>query len=255
MNTFYYIALGVLIFALIVSWPWLKSLRQRLVVPQHEWALHFENGVYQGVLETGITVLWGRGHEVTRLDRRWRELTVTGQEFLTVDRAGVKVSGVVRYRIVDGLRFLTESQFPEVTLHTATQMALRDVIGVLGVEAVLERQADLGSQLKELVAPVGSQIGIEVEAVVARDLMLNGDLKRAYQASLVAKQEALAELEKARGEAAALRVMANGARVFEKNPALMQLRTLEAVSKLGEGYNNHLVLGSLDSLLSAVKEK
>ena len=85
--------------------------------------------------------------------------------------------------------------------------------------------------------------------------MLNGDLKRAYQASLVAKQEALAELEKARGEAAALRVMANGARVFEKNPALMQLRTLEAVSKLGEGYNNHLVLGSLDSLLSAVKGK
>lgn len=245
----------MLVFALAMSWSWIRSLRTRLIVEQHELVLHFKNGVFQSLLETGVTILWGHGHTVTRLDRRWQELTVSGQEFLTVDRAGIKVSGVVRFRITDGQRYLTESQNPEATLHAATQMALRDVIGVLGLEVVLEKQADLGPQLKELVAPVGKQVGIEVETVVARDLMLNGDLKRAYQASLIAKQEALAGLEKARGEAAALRVMANGARVFDKNPALMQLRTLEAVSKMGEGYNNHLILGSLDSLLTAVKEK
>ena len=49
--------------------------------------------------------------------------------------------------------------------------------------------------------------------------MLAGDLKKAYQATLSAKQEALAGLEKARGEAAAIRVKANAARVYEKNPA------------------------------------
>ena len=255
MNIYQYILLGALLLMLWKGRLWLSQLRQRFVVKQHELALHFKDGIFQGVLETGATVLWGAGHEVRTLDCRWQELTVSGQEFLTIDRAGVKVSGVVRYRIVDGERYLTESQNPEGTLHAAIQMALRDVIGKLGLEAVLERQTDLGPELTELVVPVGKQVGIKVETVVARDLMLNGDLKRAYQASLLAKQEALAGLEKARGEAAALRVRANGARVLEKNPGLLQLQTLEAVAKLGEGYNNHLIMGSLDSMLSTVKEK
>lgn len=253
MNEWIMIGTGALGVALLVAWRVVLDFCQRMVVEQYELALHFRDGVYQGLLETGVTILWGRRHEVTRLDRRWQEAVVQGQEFLTADRAGVKVSGVVRYRIVDGLRFLTESVNPLGTLHAATQMALRDVIGVLGVEAVLERQSDLGPRLKELVASVGAEIGIEVVAVVARDLMLNGDLKRAYQASLVAKQDALAALEKARGEAAAMRVMANGARVFEKNPTLLQLRALDVVGKAGEGYNNHLVIGSLETLMSAIK--
>ncbi|WP_411846244.1 slipin family protein [Roseibacillus persicicus] len=253
MNIWNLMEWGALALALIVVWRMVSDFRKRVVVEQHELAMHFRNGVFRGLLEPGVSILWGRGNEVTRLDRRWQEMVVQGQEFLTADRAGVKVSGVVRYRIVDGLRFVTESANPVGTLHAATQMALRDVIGVLGLEAVLERQADLGPQLKELVQSVGQQIGIEVETVVARDLMLNGDLKRAYQASLVAKQEALAALEKARGEAAAMRVMANGARVFEKNPTLLQLRALDVVSKAGEGYNNHLVIGSLETLMSAIK--
>ena len=255
MNLFYGIGLGAFVLALILGRHWLSAFRQRIVVEQHELVLLFKNGVFKGLLEAGATVLWGRGYTVTRLDSRWQEMVVQGQEFLTADRAGVKVSGVVRYRIIDGLRYLTESVNPTGTLHAATQMALRDVIGVLGVESVLERQTDLSLQLKELVAPIGEKMGVEIDFVMARDLMLNGDLKRAYQAGLVAKQEALAALEKARGEAAALRVMANGARVFEKNPALMQLRALEAVSKMSEGYNNHLVLGSMNSLLSGFQEK
>ncbi|MEM9080370.1 MAG: hypothetical protein AAGC74_06720 [Verrucomicrobiota bacterium] len=63
----------------------------------------------------------------------------------------------------------------------------------------------------------------------------------------------MARLEQARGEAAAMRVTANAARLYEKNPALLQLRALDAVKQLGEGYNNHFVMGSLDSLLQMVK--
>ena len=146
---------------------------------------------------------------------------------------------------------LAGARSPETTLHTATQIALRDVVGSQGVDSILERQAELSQQLTELVRPVGEQIGIEVQSLVVRDLMLNGDLKRAYQASLVAKQESLAELEKARGEAAALRMMANGARVFEKNQALLQLPALEIVGEAGS--SNQLIIGSLENLMSAIK--
>jgi len=55
-----------------------------------------------------------------------------------------------------------------------------------------------------------------------------------------ARQEGLAALERARGETAALRNLANAARLVSDNPALMQLRLLQVV---GEQSGNTVVLG------------
>ena len=92
------------------------------------------------------------------------------------------------------------------TLYSAVQLALRDVVGTVGVEGVLERKKDFSEQLKTLVAPVAAKLGYELDAVLIRDLMISGDLKRVYSEAITAKQEALVSLEKARGEAAAMRV-------------------------------------------------
>ena len=55
-----------------------------------------------------------------------------------------------------------------------------------------------------------------------------------------AKKQGLAALEKARGEAAALRNLANAAKMIEGNPNLMQLRLVQALS---EASGNTLILG------------
>ena len=138
------------------------------------------------------------------------------------------------------------------TLYSAVQMALRDVVGGLGIEAALERNDDFAHQLKELVTPVAETLGYELDAVLIRDLMPSGDLKRVLTQVMTAKQEALAGLEKARGEAASMRVMANAARAFEKNPALLQLRFLQTLEN-STGYNNQLIMGSLDPLMGFLK--
>jgi len=69
-----------------------------------------------------------------------------------------------------------------------------------------------------------------------------------------AKQEALAGLEKARGEAAAIRVMANTARVLERTPVLLQLEFLKTLEKTGAGYNNQLIMGPLEPLMGFLKK-
>ena len=56
-----------------------------------------------------------------------------------------------------------------------------------------------------------------------------------------ARQEGLAALEKARGESAALRNLANAARMLDNNPSLLQLRALLAVS---EGAGNSVVFSA-----------
>ncbi len=56
------------------------------------------------------------------------------------------------------------------------------------------------------------------------------------------KQEGQAALERARGESAALRNLANAARLLEGNPALLNLRLMQSLSA-AQSAGNTLVLG------------
>lgn len=77
--------------------------------------------------------------------------------------------------------------------------------------------------------PVGA-LGLRLLAADIKDIMFPGELKRIFAQVVQAKQEGLAALEKARGETAALRNLANAARAVADNPALLQLRMLQAVA-------------------------
>jgi hypothetical protein len=77
--------------------------------------------------------------------------------------------------------------------------------------------------------------------VALRDLTLPGDLKKAFSQVAQARQEGLAALERARGETAALRNLANVAQLMERHPSLLQLRLLQTIS---ERSGNTVVVGS-----------
>jgi regulator of protease activity HflC (stomatin/prohibitin superfamily) len=74
-----------------------------------------------------------------------------------------------------------------------------------------------------------AELGLEVHDVQVRDLMLAGNLRSAFADVVVARQQGLAALEKARGETAAIRNLANSAELMERHPGIMQLRLLQAV--------------------------
>ena len=73
--------------------------------------------------------------------------------------------------------------------------------------------------------------------------MFPGNLKQLFAQVAVAKQEGLASLERARGETAALRSLANAAKMMDDNPNLYNLRLLQV---LGESSGNTVVVGSSD---------
>jgi regulator of protease activity HflC (stomatin/prohibitin superfamily) len=87
----------------------------------------------------------------------------------------------------------------------------------------LNQRLEIGAQLLARVKPEAAKIGINVHAVEVKDVTFAADLKRAFADVLKAKQEGQAALERARGESASLRNLANVARVLEGNPALMNL--------------------------------
>jgi regulator of protease activity HflC (stomatin/prohibitin superfamily) len=83
-------------------------------------------------------------------------------------------------------------------------------------------------------------MGLSLLEVEIKDVMFPGELKKIFTQVVKARQEALAALERARGETAALRSLANAAHLIERNPALMQLRLLQVV---GQNTGNTVVLG------------
>ena len=80
--------------------------------------------------------------------------------------------------------------------------------------------------------------------------MFPADLKRSFAEVTRAKKEGEAALEKARGESAALRNLANAAKLLEKNPMLLRLRALASIDAAGKTVGNTLVLGMPQEILS-----
>lgn len=217
------------------------------VIQDHETALLFQHGRYLRVLEAGKHRLWASGHEVKRVDNREQMLLVQGQELLTADQVVLKVSAVATFRVADALTMHRATQDAAAVLYNEVQLALRQIVAADTAEAFLQQKAGHGAKLLELIADRAQSLGLKVDRIDIRDVMLPADLKRSFMSALQQRQEAQAGLEKARAETAALRTLANAAKLMRDNPELLQLRYLQTLQEVGTGVGNTLVLGLTDS--------
>jgi regulator of protease activity HflC (stomatin/prohibitin superfamily) len=204
---------------------------RRVHIRETEVGLRYRRGRFERLLEPGGHWLLGPGLSVERMDARRRLLLVGSQEILTSDSVQIRLSGVVAFRVVDPARALHEVENYEQELYVATQLALRTAVGEATVEDLLEGRLNLGERLTELVAERAPALGIEVFEIDVRDVMLPGEVKTAFAEVLRARAEGRAALERARGESAALRNLANAARLIDGNPALMNLRLLQTIAQ------------------------
>jgi len=201
--------------------------------------LLYHKGKFVEVLSAGHYVRWGRHFTLTAFDLRKASLFIAGQDVLTADNVSLKLSLFVNYQVVQPLKAAHETQSWYEDLYHATQVALRAVVGGVAVEALLNQRLEIGAQLLARVQPEAAKIG--VHSVEVKDVMFPADLKRAFAEVLKSKQEGQAALERARGESAALRNLANAAKLLEGNPALMNLRLMQSLSA-AQTAGNTLVL-------------
>jgi regulator of protease activity HflC (stomatin/prohibitin superfamily) len=226
----------------IIGLPWLFKFRRAFLVPEGYAGLLYQKGKFLEVLRAGEHIRWGRKFTLGVADLRKTSLLVAGQEVLTSDNVGIKASLLVTYQLNDPVKAAHETQNWQGDLYNAAQIALRAVAGGVTIEALLGQRLDIGAQLLASVQPDAVKVGINVTAVEVKDVSLPNDLKRAFADVLKAKQEGHAALERARGESAALRNLANGARVLDGNPALQNLRLMQSLTAAQHG-GNTFVLG------------
>lgn len=219
-----------------------KKYRHAFLVSEGYAGLLYHQGKFVEVLGAGRHIRWGRYFTLSFQDLRKTAQLVAGQEVLTADNVALKLSLLITYQVTDPAKATHETQNWTSDLYNAAQLALRAVVSGIAVEALLSQRIEIGAQLLARVQSRADKIGIHVHSVEVKDVMFPAELKRAFAEVLKSKQEGQAALERARGESAALRNLANAAKLLEGNPALMNLRLMQSLSA-AHNAGNTLVLG------------
>jgi regulator of protease activity HflC (stomatin/prohibitin superfamily) len=219
----------VIVVSLILLFLFLGA--RRFIVFEFERAILFKRGKYHHTLEPGTHWYLTPIHTIRKMDMRSRSIPIPGQEVLSSDNIGIKISLIGTYKIDDPVKATIEVNDCHQATYLELQVNLRDVVGAIPIDEFLSRRQDIGKQIFERSKDSLSKFGVLLEDVSIKDIMFPGDLKQIFAQVVNARNEGLAALERARGESAALRNLANAASAFEKNPGLLQLRTLQAIER------------------------
>ena len=197
-----------------------------ITIPARHAAVAYRAGQSVGVLPSGrVRRRWR--HSYVLVDLRERHQVVPPQDIPSADGLGVRVSAVVRWVVADPVAGLEVSQSPVDVLHVAVQLALREVVAGLAATELVP--ALRGIDVTDAVGTATASVGIAVLGVAVRDVVLPHDLRAATAELVTARLRGAAALESARSETAALRSLANGAKLLDEHPALAHLRMIQAV--------------------------
>jgi regulator of protease activity HflC (stomatin/prohibitin superfamily) len=212
---------------------------RRVVIREHQTGLLFRRGHLARTLDAGAYWIGRPALRLVVVDTRPRIVSTAGQEVPVKDGTPIRATLAIRYRVADPAAALAGAASWEESLYLDAQLALRDLAATLDVDELVERRGRLGVDLTAAVAARAAALGLEIEAVHVKDLTFPAPIKDAFARVVEARKGAVVAMERARGETAAMRHLANAARAFEGNPGLAMLRTLQA---LDHGRNT-VVLG------------
>lgn len=203
------------------------------------------DGKHVATLAPGRYALWKNvaAVKVVTLDMRETVLDVSGQEIMTADKVTLRLNAGATYRIVDPGRAISATDDVRQALYREVQHALRAAVGGRELDALLAGKDEAAREVEQALSSRAGELGLTINSVGIRDLILPGDMKDLMNKVTEAKKAAEANLIARREETAAMRSQANTARLLVENPTLMRLRELEVLEKIASAGHLKVVLG------------
>jgi regulator of protease activity HflC (stomatin/prohibitin superfamily) len=207
----------------------MSLFRTTFTVRSTERVVEYVDGAFSRVLQPG--------RHTARRNADYRSVlvidrieAVAPQEVLTSDGVSVRVTAAVRWGVEDPRRFVEAALDPSAVVYLAVQVALREALLDVDADAIVRHaRRALGTSVTDAARAAGAEVGIGVRDVVVKDVILPHELRSAHAELVTARARAAAQLESARAETAALRSMANGAKLLDDHPALARLRLVQAL--------------------------
>ncbi len=221
-------------------------------VPESHVGLMSVNGKIVDELAPGLHAFWkfNRAISVGLIDMRVRSLEVSGQEILTGDKVSLRINVIANYRFVDALKAAKAVNDPLDFLYKEIQFGLRAAVGTRTLDGLLEDKSAMDRDVFDHVMTRFAEIGIDVNSIGIKDIILPGDMKDILAKVVEAEKAAQANVIRRREETNATRSLLNTAKVMEDNSVALRLKELETLEKVTEKIGNISVYGGLDSVMS-----
>jgi regulator of protease activity HflC (stomatin/prohibitin superfamily) len=230
------------------GWNYLTGQREfergTVTIYEYERGLFYRKGKFEKVLEAGRYRLsrFQRAKNVV-VDVRRATAHVTNQKLLTSDQITVTLNISADYEIADIATATHRVTSYSNQLHEDVQLAARNIVGSVTVDELMQNRVAINAQLLVAIAPVAAEYGITVMSVAVKDVILAPKIRDLLMKEAEAKRVAQAMLIGAREEVAAMRALANAAKLVQENPALLRLRELEVARGFAQNSGNTVVMG------------
>lgn len=240
------------VLVLVLALMFVRVLRiKHVIVYEYQKGLRYSKGRYAGTLDPGQYWIVSTFSSIVPVDVRPEFITIQGQDVLSADGVTLKVSLAAEFQVADANIAINKNANFRTALYLTLQMALREIVGNEKIDAVLDNRAQISAKLTELTSGKATELGLKLISADVKDIMFPGEMKKAFSQVVKAQKEGQAALERARGETAALRNLANAARIMDDNPSLLQLRALQSLT---DSSGNTLVLGLPNGSVPLVKK-
>ena len=219
----------------------------RKVVREGVAGLLYRDGIFQRQLGPGRHRV-GRRETLTLVSVAPQLLVLSAQELLSADGFLPRLTAAAVFTVADPHRAVSgfDAGYREM-LGLELQIALRSLAAARPAEDLMRISRDaLDAELLAAITGPAAELGLAVRSVRLRDVIMPTDLRRLLTGVDKARREGQAALERAHAEQAALRSLANAARMLRNNPELQNLRLIQA---LAEGKGATVVLGSPTGLV------
>ena len=233
---------------------------QRISVPPvytvnieaHQQGLLYIDGKLEQKLSPGRYGYWQLGKNISCevYNMRSDMLEVSGQEILTRDKVSLRVNLNAEIQLIDIETIAVSIASPKEHVYKLLQLALREAIGTQNLDQLLEDKQAINKIVMELCHDKLAKLGIRLEQIGVKDIILPGDMKAILNQVVEAQKAAEANVIKRREETAATRSLHNTAKVMENNPTLLRLKELEALEKVADKIDTLNVYGGLEGVMN-----
>jgi hypothetical protein len=156
----------------------------------------------------------------------------------------LRVNAYAQYRVADVEKALLQNKDYERQLYVSFQLALREYIGTMTLDELLEKKETIAPFILKAVTGNAKALGVDVIGFGIRDIILPGDVKEIMNQVLVAEKKAQANIIMRREETASTRSLLNTAKLMEDNAMLFKLKEMEYVEKIADKINSISVSGN-----------
>jgi len=224
-----------------------------VVVLEHERGLLYVQGRLVRTLGPGRYTFWNTRESPVRVDKvdmRSTQLTITGQELMTRDKVTLRLSLTIEYAVAEPAVAASAVTSVRDAVYLIVQLGARQFVSGVTLDELLTSRDAMTRFLEEDAGEKARRLGVRVDRVGVKDVILPGEMKTLLNKVIEAEKEAAANVILRREETAATRSLANTAKVMAEQPILLRLKELESLKEIASKVRELRIITGADTLAS-----